>query len=163
MSYILSLLAASFAAVVVELLAPRGEGGRLAASVRMCAGLFLLVALLGPLRAGVALLGSLADALPEFPTHEAPDRESERLAPVVALGEAALVEWVTETLSTEFSLPPDRVEVMCVWAESADGLPPLTELHIVLLGSAMLTDPHPIEAHFADALDIPCRVSVAVG
>ena len=49
-AYILPLLAASLAAALVELLAPKGDGGRIAAHVRMIAGLYLLVALLNPLR-----------------------------------------------------------------------------------------------------------------
>ena len=55
-TYILSLLAASLAAAVVELITPKGEGGRLVSHVRMVAGLFLLVALLAPLREGITLL-----------------------------------------------------------------------------------------------------------
>ena len=60
-SYILTLLSASLAASVVELLAPNGEGGRLASHIRMIAGLFLLVALLTPLREGIRLLREAAD------------------------------------------------------------------------------------------------------
>ena len=55
-AYVLTLLAASLAAAVVELIAPKGEGGRLANHVRMIAGLFLLVTLMNPLREGLAIL-----------------------------------------------------------------------------------------------------------
>ena len=41
-NYILTLLAASLAACMIELLAPKGDGGRTASYVRMIAGLFLL-------------------------------------------------------------------------------------------------------------------------
>jgi len=60
MPYLLSLLTASLAAAIAELLAPKGEGGRITAHIRMVAGLFLLVALLNPLREGIRLLRDAA-------------------------------------------------------------------------------------------------------
>ncbi len=167
MSYILPLLAASFAAAMVELLAPRGEGGKLAAAVRMCAGLFLLVSLLTPLRAGIALLSDLADEASEIPGIEidapdASDYESTLQASLVALGEHELHAWVCETLQTRFAIPPDHVEVIFVWADTPDLPPPLGEVCLVVSGTAIFEDPHPIESYFTATLGIPCRVSVDV-
>lgn len=160
--YILSLVAAALAAAVVELLAPRGEGGRITAQVRMVAGLFLLVALLLPLRDGVAFLSELADGEgPSIPSYDAPDYEATLQAAVLSMGSAELTAWVTSTLAETFSVPPEQVEVVPVWAEGETVPPPLTEVCIVLSGKAALTDPHPIEAFFADVLGCPCRVSVS--
>ena len=160
--YILSLVAAAMAAAVVELLAPKGEGGRISAQVRMVAGLFILVALLLPLRDGVAFLTELSDGGGlAIPSYDAPDYESTLQASVVSLGSAELSAWVTSTLEAEFSISPDLAEVVPVWGESDTTPPPLAEVYIVLSGKAVLTDPHPIEAFFADALGCPCRVSIS--
>ncbi len=164
--YILSLAAASLAAALVELLAPKGEGGRLAAGIRMVAGLFLLVALLSPLRAGLELLVGLSDGTVDLPAGvpsvEAEDYESTLQASILSLGEAELTAWVGETLRTAFGVSPEEVEVTPVWAESETLPPPLAELCIVLSGEAMFANPHPMEAYFTDALGCPCRVSVAI-
>ncbi len=161
--YILSLVAASVAAALIELLAPRGEGGRMAAQVRMVAGLFLLVALLNPLRVGLKYLTGLGDSVEMgSPSVEPSDYEATLQASVLTLGSAELGAWVKEILASDFSVPPDRVEVIPVWEDSDTLPPPLSELCIVLSGSAMLTDPHPIEAYFSGVLGCPCRVSIAL-
>ncbi len=164
--YILSLAAASLAAALVELLAPKGEGGRLAAGIRMVAGLFLLVALLSPLRAGLELLVGLSDGTVDLPVGvpsvEAEDYESTLQASILSLGEAELTAWVGETLRTAFGVSPEEAEVIPVWAESEALPPPLAEVYILLSGTAALEDPHPIEAYFADALGCSCRVSVTL-
>ncbi len=163
MHYILSLTAASIAAVVVELLAPRGEGGRLASSVRMTAGLFLLVALLSPLRAGLELLTGLAEGSLELPAAETVDYGSTWQGALVAMGERELVAWAVDALYADFSVPPAHAEVIPVFAEDGDALPPpLSELCIVLHGASVLEDPHPIEEYFTAALGVPCRVTVAL-
>ena len=161
--YILSLVAAAMAAAVVELLAPKGEGGRISAQVRMVAGLFLLVALLLPLRDGLAFLTELADGDGVlFPSYETPDYASTLQAAVVSMGRAELSAWVTSTLEAEFSVSPDLAEVVPVWEASDSTPPPLAEVYIVLSGKAALTDPHPMEAFFSEALGCPCHVSVSL-
>ncbi len=160
--YILSLLAASVAAAIVELLAPRGEGGRMTAQVRMVAGLFLLVALLHPLRAGIDFLMSLPEQSMEMPEQDAAAYESTLKASILSLGNAELTAWVRETLETSFGIAPEQAEIVPVWDEGEALSPPLVELCIVLSGRAILEDPHAIESYFADALGCPCRVSVAL-
>ena len=161
--YIFSLVAAAMAAAVVELLAPKGEGGRIAAQVRMVAGLFLLVALLLPLRDGVAFLAGLSDGDGlAIPSYDVPGYESTLQASVLSMGSAELAAWITATLETEFSVSPELAEVLPVWGAIEATTPPLAEVYIVLSGKAALTDPHPIESFFADALGCPCRVSVSL-
>ncbi len=159
-AYILSMLAAALLCAVVELLAPKGEGGRLASGVRMVAGLFLLVALLAPLRAGLDVLSDFVGQDIDTPAEDAEGYESAWEASILALGHAELTAWVTETLTTEFGIAADCVEVVPVWGESDTVTPPLSEVCIVLSGRAMAEDPAPIEAYFAAALGCPCRVSV---
>ncbi len=161
-SYILSLTVASLAAVLVELLAPKGENGRLGAGVRMVAGLFLLVALLTPLRAGVDFLSDLAEGDGvDLPAYDAPDYESTLQASVLSLGHAELTAWVKQTLATEFSISAESAEVVVIFAEADTLTPPPAVVYIVLSGTAMLEDPHPIEAYFEERLSCPCHVSVA--
>ncbi len=161
MTYILSLAAAALAAALVELLAPKGSGGRLASGVRMTAGIFLLVALITPLRAGLDLLTHLSDGDLELPAVAVPDYESTFQDALLSLGESELTVHVTEILQSEFDIPPDLVSVVPVWRDSGEVPPPLHELCVVLSGKAMLENPHPIEAYFTDTLGVPCRVSVS--
>ncbi len=160
--YILSLVAASIAAAVVELLAPRGQGGRLSAQVRMVAGLFLLVALLVPLKDGLSYLSDLTDGGNiEIPAYEAPDYEATLKASLLSLGSEELSVWVKDILESEFSLSAQNTEVIPVWAEDDELPATLAEVCIVLSGADRLADPHPIETFFSDTLGCPCRVSVA--
>ena len=167
-SYILSLVAASMAAAIVELLAPRGEGGRIAAQVRMVAGLFLIVALLLPLRDGVAFLADLADGDGldvDIPSYDASAYEATLQVSLLSMGSEELAAWVRNTVAEELSISADLVEVIPVWGESGNGSetipPPLAEVYVVLSGSAVLADPHAIEALVSEALGCPCRVSVS--
>ncbi len=166
--YILSLLAATLTAAVVELLAPRGDGGRLAAYVRMVAGLILLVALIFPLSAAVDYLSAAADGsltddilsefLPDVPPADYEDVFGEQLTAVTA---AEVERWVSETLVTRFSIPEGDAAIS-VHADLTADSPVLTEVRIALGGASAFRDPHPIEAHIADALGCPCYVTVGI-
>ncbi len=169
-NYILSLLIASLAAAVVEMLVPRGDGGRMAAYVRMVAGLFLLVALISPLRAGLDLLASAADgslsedilaALPAGPADPS-EHESTLAATLTATTAAEVEAWTRTELSSRFSIPPAdaTVAATCTYSPE-DGRLTLIDLRIALTPAHLLTDPHPIEAYFADALACPCYVTIA--
>ena len=152
------------AASIVELLAPRGEGGRIAAQVRMVAGLFLIVALLLPLRDGVAFLADLADGDGldvDIPSYDIPTYEATLQASLLSMGSEEVAAWVRDTVAEELSISADLVEVVPVWEESESIPPPLAEVYVALSGSAMLADPRIIEALVSEALGCPCRVSVS--
>lgn len=164
-SYILTLLSASLAAAVVTLLTPKGEGGKLASHVHMVAGLFLLVAFLNPLRAGIDLLRETADGDPssrlEFLL---PDGNSDGYGAVfgdtlVSISRTETETYVISALEADFGIPPGdcTVSAVCVYEEE---ILTLTELRISLRGSHALTDPHPIEAYFTERLKCPCYVTV---
>ena len=165
-SYILTLLSASLAAAVVELLAPKGEGGRLASHIRMIAGLFLLVALLTPLREGIRLLREAADgdlssrveAL--IPSDMETDYEAVFGDNLAAIGSDEVKAWVLQAMETRFGIPAEgcTVRVACSYGEETLTV---TELRISLTPAYLLHDPHPIEAYFTEQLDCPCSVTVA--
>ena len=143
--YVLSLVAASITAAVVEMLAPRGEGGRIAAQVRMVAGLFLIVSLLVPLRDGLTFLSDLAEGEGiVVPSYDVPDYEATLQASVLAMGSEEVSVWVVSVLEDKFSVSAEYVEVIPVWSDGESIPPPLAELYILLSGKAALTDPLPI-------------------
>ncbi len=165
-SYIMALLMASLAAAIMEMLAPRGDGGRIAAHVRMIAGLFLLVALLSPLQKGIALLRSVAEGSLEedyfsehLPAYTPTDYEAAFGSTIQAFSASEAEAWVHSTLQAAFGIPPEGclVEVIC---QTSDRTPILQEVRIALLGVYMLRDPHPIETYIADRLGCPCYVTV---
>ncbi len=164
--YILSLLSASLAAAVVELLAPKGEGGRLTSHIRMIAGLFLLVALLNPLREGLRLLRETADgdlssrveAL--IPSDIETDYEAVFGDNLAAIGSDEVRSWVVQVMETRFGIP---AEGCAVWVACSYGEETLTvtEIRISLTPAYLLSDPHPMEIYFAEQLNCPCYVTVA--
>ena len=171
-AYVLSLLGASLAACMVELLVPKGDGGRIAGHVRMVAGLFLLVALLEPIGAGLTLLrraaeGELTGWIEEQIPSSAVDGDSERFEDVFreslnGVGRREVEAWVVESLETAFGIPAAgcAVEAVCDLTDGAGENSALRELRIGLRGAYALEDPHPIEAYFAERLGCPCYVTV---
>ncbi len=166
-AYILSLTVASIAAAVALLLAPRGDGGRMASYVRMIAGLFLLVALLGPIKEGITLLSSIADGslaediMDAFPERPATDYESTLAASLTQMTASEVEIWVVSTLAEMFAVPESDITLSALCAPADDGLTvTVCELRIALSGNSALVDPHPIEAYFEEALNAPCHVTV---
>ena len=164
-SYILTLLSASLAAAIVTLLTPKGEGGKLASHIRMVAGLFLLIALLNPLRAGLDLLREAMDGDPASRLESLlPDGSSDGYDAVfgdtlTSISRAEVEAYAVSALETNFGIPPESCTVSAVCAYEEEILT-LTELRISLRGSHALADPHPSEAYFTERLKCPCYVTV---
>ena len=164
-SYILTLLSASLAAAVVTLLSPKGEGGKIASHIRMVAGLFLLVALLNPLRAGLDLLrdavnGDLTAHLESMLPDGTPDGYGAVFGDTLtSISRAEVEAYAISALETDFGIPPENctVSAVCTYEEE---ILTLSELRISLHGSHALNDPHPIEAYFTEQLSCPCYVTV---
>lgn len=164
--YILSLLSASLAVAVVELLVPKGEGGRMASHIRMVAGLYLLVALLNPLKEGISLLRSMADGdmvsrvESLIPSDVETDYNRVFGDSLTTIGAGEVSTWVTETMESRFGIPPEGC-VVWVSCDYDDDTLTVTEVRISLKGSYTLRDPHPIESYFSSRLGCPCYVTVA--
>ena len=164
-TYVFSLLAASLAAAVVELLAPKGQGDRVVSHIRMLAGLFLLVALVNPLREGIDLLRSAADGdlssrVEAIIPSEGDDGYGAVFGDSLTTISAREVEaWVLQTLEREFGIP---AEGCTVWVDCAYDRETLTvtEVRISLRPPYALTDPHPMEAYYANQLGCSCYVTV---
>ena len=164
-SYVTTILAAALSAAVVELLAPRGEGARIAAHVRMIAGLFLLVALLQPLKEGILILRSAMDGNPTdrisdmLSTHTSGNYEDAFYDTVAGIGKEKTEDWVRSALQSSFGIPTSGCRVQAVCDAAGEGVA-LTELRISLHGKYALENPHPIEAYMSEQLGCPCYVTV---
>ncbi len=164
-AYILTLLSASLVAAIIELLTPKGEGGRIAAHVRMIAGLFLLVALLNPLKEGILFLhsaaeGDLVGRIEEhLPHYDVYDYESAFRDTLTTVGKVETEAWVISALEAIFGIPSEGciVEAVC---ETQENTVALQEVRITLCGKYALEKPHPIEAYVTDQLKCPCYVTV---
>ena len=164
-AYILTILAASLAAAIIELLSPKGEGGRIASHVRTVAGLFLLVALLGPLREGILFLrsaaeGNLTDRLASMTPDVSPEAYEEAFRDtLVGIGKEETEAWVLSALHTVFGIPSTG----CIGAavcETEGNTLDLREVRISLCGEYVLENPHPIETYIVSQLQCPCYVTV---
>lgn len=164
--YVLSILAATLLAAVTEKLAPAGEGGRMAAHVRFLTALFLIVALITPVKDAVTYLKGLTTDdvsgivndwvdLPEQGDY------SEVLGSTLTAVTAEEAEgWLKKILAERFSIPADTCTlwVGCV----SDGTAvTFSEVRIALSGASALKDPHPIEAYVSEMLGCPCYVTVS--
>ena len=137
----------------------------MASHVRMVAGLYLLVALLNPLKEGISLLRSLADGdmvsrvESLIPTDVETNYSGVFGDSLAAIGADEVSSWVTETMESRFGIPP---EGCTVWASCDYGEDTLTvtEVRISLKGSYALRDPHPIESYVSSQLNCPCYVTV---
>ena len=164
-SYILTLLSASLAAAVIELLVPKGDGGRIAAYVRMVSGLFLLVALLNPLKEGIHILQAAADGdlagmmAEQIPSPEPDEYRDAFASTLTSVGKQETESFVTETLESVFGIPPQYHAVEAVLESDGESMA-LREIRIGLKGKHFLEDPHPMEKFYAERFGGPCYVTV---
>ena len=163
--YILTILASSLLAAMIELLAPKGEGGRMTSHIRMITGLFLVVTLLHPIREGILFLksaaeGNLTERLEELvPEAEAPDYEQVFLDALTDVGVKETEAWVLSALEAVFNIAPDDCTVRAICDTEEDRLV-LREVRISLSGKYLWEDPHPIEAYIGEQLKCSCYVTV---
>ncbi len=165
--YVLSLCAAALVAAMAELLSPGGPGGQTTRHVRAVAGLFVLLAMLVPLRDGIRALSSLADGdisgdLSEMvPSVETVDYEDAFYTSLATYTADEVVLYIKTTLSSEFFVSPENatVSVICDPPAAETSLR-ICEIRIALSGTDSLRDPHPIEAYFEAALGAECFVTV---
>lgn len=164
-TYVYTLLAAAVAAALIELISPKGEGGKLSSAVRMIAGLYLLVALLHPLREGIRLLsdltdGTLSDRMEAIlPEAELPDYQAVLGETLTHVSKQEVEAWTRSLLESAYAIPPEGCTVSAVCIYEAEILT-VTEVRIALLGKYALKDPHPIETAVTQALGCPCYVTV---
>lgn len=163
-SYVFSILSAALLATMAERLAPHGEGGRLSASVRMVAGLFILLTLLSPVKEGIRLLreaaeGELTARVEAMLPTEGNDYAALFEDTLTGLGEGEITACVTAAMEESFGVPPSgcRVWVDCNYGE---GVLTVSEIRICLTGKYLLVDPHPVEAYFGELFGCPCYVTV---
>ncbi len=164
--YIYAFVLTAVAAVMVEMLAPSEEGGRLGGSVRLVAGLCMLVMLLQPLKEGIALVRSLADGDVQIswdgstPTDEQ-DYQDILQGELAALGRGEVVSWVSGILETSFGIPKENhtVTVEMAPVEGVE-LPAVAKVTILLHGASIFENPHQIEDYITDRLGCPCTVAI---
>ncbi len=164
-TYVYTLLASALGLALVELVSPKGEGGKLAASIRMLAGLCLVAVLLSPLREGVRLLssfrdGTLSERVEEMiPEDALPDYGEVFGNTLTAVTEQEVEAWTLSLLSSVYGIPAEgcAVSALCTYE---DETVTITEVRIALMGKYALTDPHPIESAVTQTLGCPCFVTV---
>lgn len=162
------ILSAALIASLAELLAPRGEGGKTAAYVRMIAGLFILVALSDPLREGLGILREATEGDPSafveslLPEVNATDYGDAFYTTLTEISRREAETWVRARLESEFGIPPGGCALSVTCTKEGESVI-FTETRIALRGDYILTDPHPIEQYFEERLGCPCFVTVSVG
>ena len=164
-AYAYTLLTAAVAVALIELIAPKGEGGKLSSAVRMIAGLYMLVVLLHPLREGIRLLsdltdGTLSDRMEAMlPEEELPDYQAVLGETLTHVSRQEVENWTRSFLESAYAIPPEGCSISAVCTYESEILT-ITEVRIALLGKYALENPHPIEAAVTQALGCPCYVTV---
>ena len=160
--YIMALVLTGIAAAIAELMSP---SEKLAGHIRLVAGLCLLVALLAPIRSVVAYFHTVSDGgldaeelLPELEGEHYGESFSEELERITAEETEA---WVSGVLESRFGIPPDAREIYVKTETLDDGkAPSISRVDIVLHTSAILQNPHEIEAYVTSNLKCPCTVAI---
>ena len=162
---------------VLEFILPGERDGKTARTVRVVAGLCVLLALLRPITEGMSLLRTLAaegadglrdrlEASTLTPTVEPPE-EPKALADRLAEAGAAEVEaWVLAALQDSFGIPPDYATVtaqvaVTLGGDGAEDGVTLERVYISLSGRFALSDPHDIEGWFSERLGCAVILSVS--
>lgn len=164
--YVYSFILTAVAAVLVELLAPTGEGGRLGGGVRLVAALCMLVMLIQPLQEGITLLRSIADGTPDFSwagdiSADESDYEHILQEELSGLGRGEVTAWVTDALADRFGIPKDNHTVtVTMGAAEGEAMPVVAHVTILLHGSSVFENPHQIEDYITDKLGCPCTVAI---
>ena len=160
--YIMALVLTGIAAAIAELLSP---SERLASHIRLVSGLCLLVALLAPVRAVLDYVGGISDGsfdveeqVPELEGTDWGESFSDALLRITA---AEAEAWVSDSLEDRFGISSDAREIYVRTDVSDDGQAPvITRVDIVLHTSAILQNPHEIEAFVQSHLNCPCTVAI---
>lgn len=164
--YVYAFIFTAVAAVIVEMLATTGTGGRLGGAARLVAGLCMLVMLLDPLQEGISFIRSLADGRMEL-TWEGETSADESYykdilqEELAGLGRSEVAAWVTAVMDSQFGIPAENHTVTVSVTPAEDGgLPAVTGITIVLHGASVFENPHQIEAYITDRSGYPCTVAI---
>ena len=160
--YVMALVMTGIAAAVAELLSP---SERLAGHIRLVAGLCVLLALLAPIGSvaeyvhGVSEGGlDVGEILPELEYEDYGESFAEELVRITAKETEA---WVSDALENRFGVPPSAREIYVRAEMTGDGqAPTLARVDIVLHTSAILQNPHDIQAFVESNLKCPCTVAI---
>lgn len=163
MTYVYALILTAVAAAVVELMIPEGK---LSGTVKGAVGLCLLLALLNPIKEGVAVIRQMADGeiSPPWTGEDAPDAENYQDVlrdELAALGEKEVSAWVSDTLRDTFGIAVENHTCTVTMTVEEDGITPAVgHVTVVLSGVAIFENPHAIEAYISERLGCTCAVAV---
>ncbi len=158
--YFIALLAAAILASILALLAP---DGKLSLPLKALLSLFLVCALISPIRSLLQTFENLRDGSFVFPWEEEAPREDYEQQKQEALAQASkeyFTQSLTRMLESEFAIATGEVSCRVQWEET-DG----EELHpqqitVLLSGKAIWKDPHTIRTFVSELLECECTVAL---
>ena len=161
-AYLLSILAASIAAALINLLSPAGEGGGIGKHLKLTVALFLICVLITPLKSGMeAILDWSSGKLPFWENEEdiAEDYRDRLDGALTDASREYVAQALTETLQAQFDMDPGTVRCALEWSGSGEEARP-SRVTVLLSGKSIWKDPHAIEDFVTELLDCECITAI---
>lgn len=161
-TYLISLIAAALVAALVGILTPEGAGGGIAKHMRLLIALFLLCALISPIKETITSLMDFANGelpLPELGDVGEEDYQKALEEAMSTSSKAYLVQLLTQGIEREFSIADGEVRCAVRWNDAKDDLRP-TRVTVILSGRAIWCDPAPIEQYVTNLIGCECVTAI---
>ncbi len=156
-AYLLSIMAASLAIAVVNMLTPSGQ----VKYVKLLTSLVLVCVLIAPLKGAVETVIAWGSGDLTLPGVEADDEETLQKELENATTEASksyVAQRLTEALQTEFSMDAGTVRTHIEWS-AGDTVRP-QRVTVLLSGASIWKNPHEIQAYVEELLGCECVTAI---
>lgn len=161
-AYVITLISASFAATLIGILSPRGEGGGIFAHVKLLTSLFLICVLISPLKSVIQGISDFATGDWESLWGESDAENDYRDQMNDAMQEASVeyfTQMLTKTLESQFDMESGTVRCFVEWEMREQELRPV-QVRVILSGGSIWKDPHAIEAFVSELLGCSCVTAI---
>ena len=162
-NYLIALITGTFAAAVIGILTPNGEGDGIAKHVRLITSLFLICLLVMPIKEWIQTIdgiinGRVDDLFPYETSAELDYKEQME----EALGKSSkqyFTQMLSETLQSQFSIHEKELRCNIQWKESHEEFAPI-RVTVILSGSAIWKNPKQIAAFVQELLGCECITAI---
>lgn len=161
-AYIISIVSASLAISMVNILSPKGSSDGIAKHLRLLSALFLICVLTSPAKELIVGLRDLANGEVNLPSTDQQLREEHEELLIETLNSATqsyFLQSLTQLIEKEFSIPTGEVRCMAQWTTEENTYKP-SKITVLLSGSAKWKNPVRIEEFLEALLNCECVTAI---
>ena len=160
--YLIALLSTALGISLVSILTSDGAGGGIAKHVRLLSSLILICILIIPFENLIEKLKNLTSGEITFPGIELPEENDAKDQLQGTLDDASkqyFVQSLTQMLEKQFAIQSGDLRCNVRWTQQEDRAVP-QKITVILSGSAIWKDPHPIEAFVTELIGCECITAI---